>query len=416
MKMNKKAFTLIELLAVIVVLGIIMFLTIPKINDLYNKYKQKVYYESTNRLVKSFEEYYVRMVTKNMATGCSYEFFADYNDCTDFSFDGNRPIDGEIELSALGEINGCIIFDKYSYSIDNSIVSITESCSVILPEYVYDYTGGEQEFIVPKTGYYKLEVWGAQGGSYNTTYIGGYGGYSSGSIKLNRNDKLYINVGGEGKSGAATELKVYGDGGYNGGGARSGWNCSTCAYGSSGGGGATHIAKVSGLLSSLESEKGTFNESAGTYTSEKILIVAGGGGGNGYTNSGTNINSTNIASGGGFEANYGATPSSGKGGSPGKQNSGAGFGQGGSCTAGVCDGGGGGFYGGQRGTNNAGGGSGYIGNSSLIDKVMYCYNCTESSNASTKTISTTSVSHDAVSNNAKKGNGYAKITYLGSKL
>ena len=44
---------------------------------------------------------------------------------------------------------------------------------------------------------------------------------------------------------------------------------------------------------------------------------------------------------------------------------------------------------------------------------MYCYNCEESSEINTKTIRTTNASVDAISNYAKKGNGYAKITYLG---
>ena len=46
----------------------------------------------------------------------------------------------------------------------------------------YDYTGEEQTFTTPANGYYKLEVWGAQGGTYNTTYKGGYGGYAICSV------------------------------------------------------------------------------------------------------------------------------------------------------------------------------------------------------------------------------------------
>ena len=45
----------------------------------------------------------------------------------------------------------------------------------------FDYTGGEQTFTVPVSGTYKLETWGAQGGSYNS-YLGGYGSYSSGYV------------------------------------------------------------------------------------------------------------------------------------------------------------------------------------------------------------------------------------------
>ena len=44
---------------------------------------------------------------------------------------------------------------------------------------------------------------------------------------------------------------------------------------------------------------------------------------------------------------------------------------------------------------------------------MYCYNCAESNDESTKTISTTNVSNNPIPNYAKIGNGYAKITYLG---
>ena len=57
--------------------------------------------------------------------------------------------------------------------------------------------------------------------------------------------------------------------------------------------------------------------------------------------------------------------------------------------------------------------SGYIGNSLLTDKVMYCYNCTESGSFFTKTILTTNVSEDPISGYAKKEDGYAKVTYIG---
>ena len=85
-------------------------------------------------------------------------------------------------------------------------------------------------------------------------------------------------------------------------------------------------------------------------------------------------------------------------------------------------GGGGGYYGGYTLMSNdissgyawstSGGGSGYIGNSLLTNKVMYCYNCEESSEESTKTISTTCNEETPTSYCAKKGNGYARITLV----
>ena len=96
----------------------------------------------------------------------------------------------------------------------------------------------------------------------------------------------------------------------------------------------------------------------------------------------------------------------------GSQTSGYSFGQGGSATAG--SGGGGGYYGGKATTSEAGGGggSGYVGNSLLTDKYMYCYNCATSDEESTKTYTTTNVSSTPTSNYAKTGNGYAIITLV----
>ena len=76
-------------------------------------------------------------------------------------------------------------------------------------------------------------------------------------------------------------------------------------------------------------------------------------------------------------------------------------------------GGGGGFYGGASGVfRGSSGGSGYIGNPNLTNKAMYCYNCEESSDESTKTISTKCTSATPTENCSKQDNGYARITLV----
>lgn len=95
---------------------------------------------------------------------------------------------------------------------DQSVLLKNVSISYLgeINEWTYDYTGSIQEFTAPKTGRYKLEAWGAQGGnatSGNTTARGGYGSYSVGEVSLTQGDKLYIDVGGQN--------------GYNGGGSSS---------------------------------------------------------------------------------------------------------------------------------------------------------------------------------------------------
>lgn len=276
-----------------------------------------------------------------------------------------------------------------------------------------DYSNQIQTKTITEPGYYKLETWGAQGGNIGT-YIGGYGGYSTGYIYLSGNQQLNIAVGGAGTN---TDT-----GGYNGGGSLLNGQS---AYGSSGGG-ATHIATISGVLSSLENNK------------DNILIVSGGGGGANYRSEnygegnggsaggfiGVNGESTNHSNGYGYGYGYGGSQTAG--GTMFWESSiennniipGA-FGQGSGTELGCFaqSGGGGGYYGGGAGGHGgAGGGSSYIGNPLLTNKSMYCYNCTTSSEESTKTFTTTCHSANATENCAKEGNGYAIITYIGSTI
>ena len=279
-------------------------------------------------------------------------------------------------------------------------------------EWTFDYTGGEQTFEVPVTGTYKLETWGAQGGNGTNSYIGGYGGYSTGQICLNRSKKIYINIGGSGKTGTCAA------GGYNGGGI-SGDQESTAGSG----GGATHIASITGILSSL---KNNINS---------ILIVSGSGGGGGYYsggyygiggsgggyigNNGTSSKEADRRGMGGTQITGGVTPFYANNFAK-FDNFNGNFGQGGtynnsSAGSRISGGGGSGYYGGSFGGDwgaGGGGGSGYIGNSLLTNKLMYCYNCTESTEESTKTISTTCTSATPTENCAKSGNGYARITLI----
>lgn len=233
----------------------------------------------------------------------------------------------------------------------------------------FTYTGSEETWTCPLAGTWKLEVAGAQGGSYNGGWnpvSGGTGGYSTGTVNLAKDEVLYINVGGQG--GTPTSRNG-GAGGYNGGG-NGGNSNSNWFYGAGGGGGATHIAKVSGLLSTLSSQK------------SKILLVAGGGGGSSYGLRGGN---------GGGE--FGGSARAGNvdlfGGD---QSSGYAFGQGANGVNGswgASAGGGGGLWGGRastdsRASGSGSGGSGYIGG----------------------------VSSGNTRGGAQKGNGYVKITLV----
>ena len=73
---------------------------------------------------------------------------------------------------------------------------------------VFGYKSELQEFTVPpgEAGWYRIELWGAQGGT-----DGGYGAYTTGIIHLNDNDTLYFKVGkagGDNTKTSSTDVRL----------------------------------------------------------------------------------------------------------------------------------------------------------------------------------------------------------------
>ena len=253
----------------------------------------------------------------------------------------------------------------------------------------FTYTGECTTYIAKSDGYYNLEVWGAQGGNYNTTYVGGLGGYSKGIVHLTKGTTLYVCVGGQPQTVTTTKTAV--PGGFNGGG--NGFNrdySSTYTYGQAGGG-ATDIR-------------------IGQNNLYARVIVAGGG-------SGSNNRTSGYAGGG----TSGVTGQSGYAGTQTSAGTGGSFGQGGSATTSGSNyrygasGGGGGFYGGgaiasySDSTNYdkySGGGSGYVYTSSTASS--YPSGCLLNSTYYLTASSTTQ--------GTNTGHGKATITYIGKEI
>lgn len=233
----------------------------------------------------------------------------------------------------------------------------------------YDDELGVHEFTPESSGYYLLEVWGAQGGNctgtkkdVSYTRYGGQGGYAKGYVWLNKGEPVYVCVGGKG--GDYDEDEEGAIGGYNGGGsATKAGKKINHVFG--GGGGATHIALTYGSLANLSNQTAS------------ILLVAGGGGGARWQ---SNMDHSaarfgNGGAGGGEMGGVGqyrdmTIDESNTGWDsyktlPGTQTTGYAFGQGESSEGGQA-GGGGGWFGGYGGSKSPGigsgsGGSGYIG-------------------------------------------------------
>lgn len=78
--------------------------------------------------------------------------------------------------------------------------------------YELPYIGRIIDFIVPSTGLYKIEAWGARGGSANNI-TGPLGAYSKSYVILNKGEIIQILVGEKGYPGHSSTLRCGGGGG-----------------------------------------------------------------------------------------------------------------------------------------------------------------------------------------------------------
>ena len=395
---NNKGFTLVELMAVVIILVFLSLMSIALVSKISERSRIQAFLKEANTFAKAgLNKYYEdklldphsrddiyhgevdgkvcysihdnlldKYVVKDKSSkysgsvevcykeGCTYQTKIWFTNGKKYYVNGKSKLNDEsvIEHSTSEEF-----FDSCGH---DSIGSYSGSTTIA----EFDYLGSEETIKILKPGVYRLEAWGAQGGIQAPLY-GGYGSYSTVEVELKKGDVLYINVGGQGESECSSGCK----GGYNGGGSSpAGW---------SSGGGATSISLESGTIDKL-STSGNL---------KKLLLVASGGGGTKTNEQGYYPHGMGVCPNDWWCARY--STGSAKSGSAG----------------------GGGYYGFSS-ERLGNGGISYISNPRVKNGYNYCYKCIESTNASTKTFSTSNMSAYAKSNVVKIGDGYAKITYL----
>lgn len=286
----------------------------------------------------------------------------------------------------------------HSVPLTNPSAICTTICKIDFPYSSANY----YQWTIPRSDTYTLELWGAQGGGGASYYgAGGAGGYVKGDIYLASGTTIYIYPGQAGvryNSGATTA--------FNGGGAGN----PSDGYS---GGGASHIARSVGELSSLASD-----------TSSVLAVAGAGGGGAGsYSNYGAGYSPAGGVGGGttgGAPVDSTAASIRGKGlggtqvagGATGLSNEAgydlpavaSAFGLGASVNTYTADaiqggGGGGGWYGGGAGSHRGGAGGG---GSSYVSRLSAVTNSAGS---------TTITNPDGTSTTGRSGSGYIRISY-----
>lgn len=323
-KLNNKGYMLVE----IVLASVIAFSVAYYLLNLTYKFKDKnmIVYESTEltnikinitkNIMNDLEKYYsveYQSATNNLVTLKAKDA------TTEYTIKIKTTVNGSTKTIEYGKCNASgnfITTDKsyYKKSIKKSYIElgnieVKDNKTITIPlKSIYDdnnydiklfvyklepliflfsYTGGVQEFTVPRTGYYMIETWGAQGGSSlldggarnipeaqpsaieescslvetGGRCYGGKGAYVSGNIYLTAGEKLYVYVGGKGGDAQKSKISA---GGYNGGGTGEYDHSDDEADG--GGGGATDIRLKSGAWNDANS------------LNSRIMVAAGGGG------------------------------------------------------------------------------------------------------------------------------------------
>ena len=423
--MNKKGFTLVELISVLVLLVLLFLFAITTVRKHMDSSEKKATRASALSFINTVSGY--ASVNNNDPDQDKIAGFYDVNTLYGLGvkMDGKKPVHGYVYVYKDAVINGCIEIQGNKVNYINGVLKnpVEGKCTYpvgynkVTKTYNIEYNGLEETVTLNEPAKYIIEAWGASGGDASNNFTGGYGAYVKGEIELLEDEELtlYINVGGEGK-GKCNRTNCAG--GYNGGSNTGSGSNGSIYYGA--GGGATSISLVSGLLSTLSEDK------------DKILLVAAGGGGASYINDQTGNNGGN---GGGYVGNsslvnsvsglyYGSGGTLIDGGRSSFSSSSPGsFGQGGTFISAINNiasgGAGGGYYGGGY---AGGGGSSYFASKitlpansrevTINDAFMICHNCHTSNYAPTKTLSTKNYNDKASSNLPNKGNGYVRITKI----
>lgn len=314
-----------------------------------------------------------------------------------------------------------------AYSVDaagntSGILTTTATTDYVLDK-PFEYQNSTQQFNVIVSGYYKMRVWGAQGGYRTTEGNSGRGGYAEGTVYLNAGDVIYVHTGGAGGNGSSGCGSTICAGGYNGGGYR---------YKYYGGGGGTDIRINSdSLLARVIVAGGGGSDGA---TGKKGMYGGGTTGGSStesYSSVGNYGGKGGTQTYSGYSASYTVTTQATTGlNSNTLANYGGGFGFGGGgvyLSSGYGGAGGGGWYGGSGNVpdgsgdddRGGGGGSGYIYTSSTASN--YPSGCLLNSSyyltsATLKAGNESITSPTGATETGHAGNGYAYLTYIGKVL
>ena len=148
---KKNAFTLIELLAVIVLLAIVSVLIIPKVSQAIKDSRKGANEISANGLLRTATSYYLETKTGHRRfSGCVYDFSLASTTCRSLNIDGNMPTEGKMTITSDGYIALAVKFGDspcYLKTFDADNITVVTNSLAACDETAYMSTlpAGEPE-------------------------------------------------------------------------------------------------------------------------------------------------------------------------------------------------------------------------------------------------------------------------------
>jgi len=131
--MKTKGFTLIELLGIIIILGLIAVITIPRINEQIENSKKNIAVNSALSYKKAIDEYtlHQQMNKNNIELEGTYNIDENgylYNEenTYEISVNGTKPTNGTLTYDNSELSSACITINKYKITFTNGEISNTE--------------------------------------------------------------------------------------------------------------------------------------------------------------------------------------------------------------------------------------------------------------------------------------------------
>jgi len=133
---NNKGFTLIELMATIIILSVIAAITIPKISKTVSETRQEIAIDNAYGYIKSIDKYYLHKTMNKEDIKLEGEYEVNekgnlYNttETHPIEIEGKPPLNGQLTYLNNELTNGCLTIGNYKITFIDGKITNTEKGS-----------------------------------------------------------------------------------------------------------------------------------------------------------------------------------------------------------------------------------------------------------------------------------------------